>query len=182
MNATDIVAAAIPTDDLPDTEIDAIIADLRGLHRKAALEFALAVGRVVLDRMFRGDLGVWRSRGEKSGSFRKLAAKLDPMGIPGLSSPSLSRAVAMVELDARVGVAGRPQLLAGHAMAVLGLAPAQQERLLGEAEANDWSPTALKAEAARVRKAEAADAERLTAAVEEMRVRCVGLLRVLRAG
>ncbi len=145
-------AIAFVTEEVGDAVIDDLISELRSLHRRAALEFGLTVGRVTLDRLFHGSLEVWRHKGEKSGSFRKLAAKLDPLGIPGLSSSSLSRAVAMVEVDARVGVAGRPQLLAAHVVAVLGLDPAQQERLLGEAEANDWTPRDLKAAAAKVKR------------------------------
>lgn len=144
--------ARLTSDDVPEAAIDALVDELRGLHRKAALDFALTVGRLTLDRLFGGSLDAWRDGGEKSGSFRKLAQKLDPLGIPGLSSSSLARAVATVELDARVGVAGRPQLNASHVVAVLGLEPAQQERLLGEAEANDWTAAALKAEAERIKR------------------------------
>lgn len=218
------VATAIATvqDEVSDAEIDDLVVELQTLHRRAALEFGLTVGKITLDRIYHGSFEEWRNRGEKSGSFRKLAAKLDPLGIPGLSSASLSRAVAMVELDARVGIAGRPQLLAAHVLAVLGLEPAQQERLLGEAEANDWSPGALKAEAIKVKREstgptkqgrpklpafvktvnrwereladesafgeldqvaelDVAEAERITAAVEAMRIRCDGLLEALRS-
>ena len=217
------IAATLPAApaDIADAEIEALIEELRTLHRNAALQFALQVGRLVVDRLFQGSLAAWRAGGEKSGSFRQLSAKLDPLGIPGLSSSSLARAVAMVEIDARVGISGRPQLLAAHVLAVLGLEPAQQERLLGEAEATDWTAADLKTEAEKfkratsppskqgrpklpafvktvnrwereladesafaeldqVRELDSAEAERLTAAVEAMRVKCVGLLGSLR--
>lgn len=151
-NVANAISTATEPDEASDAVIDDLVTELRGLHRKAALEFALTVGRLTIDRLFGGSLEKWRAGGAKSGSFRKLAAKLDPLDIPGLSSGSLSRAVSLVDLDARVGIAGRPQLLAAHAIAVLGLEPAQQERLLGEAEANDWSPTDLKAAAEKVKK------------------------------
>ncbi len=157
MPATDLdihrIRAALAAPD--DDAIDALVAELRGLHRAAALDFALRVGRLVLDRLYGGDLDAWRAHGIRDGSFRRLADRLDPMGIPGLSSSSLARAVAILELDARVGLAGRPQLVAAHAVAVLGLAPADQERLLGRAEAEDWTAAQLKVEADRVRRASA---------------------------
>lgn len=157
MPATDldiqrIRAALAPAD---DAVIDQLVAELCGLHRAAALDFALRVGRLVLERLYGGDLDAWRARGVRDGSFRRLAERLDPLGIPGLSSSSLARALGTLELDARVGVAGRPQLNAAHVVAVLGLKPADQERLLGRAEAQDWTAAELKVEADRVRRASA---------------------------
>lgn len=140
---------------VPDAELDRLVRDLRALHRGAALDFALAVGRMVVDRVYGGDLDAWRERGAKDGSFRRLAAKLDPLGIPGLSSGNLARAVAVLEVDARVGVQGRPQLTIAHVNAVSGLPAADQERLLGEAEARDLTAAELREEADAVRRAQA---------------------------
>jgi hypothetical protein len=134
---------------IPKEEIAGLIRDLRALHRQAALDFALAAGRMVVDRLYHGDLDAWRTRGTRDGSFRELALQLDPLKIPGLSSSSLQRAVATYDLESRVGVSGRPQLNASHAAAVIGLPDAVQERLLGQAEANDWSAVRLKQEAER---------------------------------
>ncbi len=146
--------------ELPDAAIEALVADLRALHRQAALEFALRVGQLVLDRLYGGDLQAWRDRGVRDGSFRKLAAALDPHGIPGLSSTSLARALGTLELDRRVGVSGRRQLHASHVATVLGLPDDAQERLLGEAEAQDWTVTQLRAAVEQARR-DAANGRRL---------------------
>ena len=138
------IAEALVDTTVPDADIDALVDDLQALHRGAALDFALSVARLTIDRIYAGDLDAWREQGPKNGSFRKLAAKLDPLQIPGLSSTSLARAVAVLEVDARVGVSGRPQLTLRHVHAVAGLPAADQERLLGEAEARDLTVTQLR--------------------------------------
>jgi len=148
-NDAPVFAVAMPKDG-----VAALVADLRTLHRHAALDFALAAGRMVVERIYGGDLDAWRNRGSRDGSFRELAALLDPLKIPGLSSTSLFRAVATYELESRVGVSGRPQLNASHAAAVLGLTEAEQERMLGEAEANDWTASRLKFEVERAKVAD----------------------------
>ena len=140
-------------DAVPDATIDALVRDLRALHRGAALDFSLAVARLLVDRLYAGDLGAWKQRGTRDASFRKLAEKLDPLDIPGLSSGSLARAIYVLELDTRVGIVGRPQLTLSHALAVAGLPEAEQERMLGEAEARDLSVAALRREADDLRRA-----------------------------
>ena len=155
--ADDITAIAeVLADAVPDATIDALVRDLRALHRGAALDFSLEVARLLVDRLYAGDLEVWKQRGPKDGSFRKLAAKLDPLDIPGLSSGSLARAIYVLELDTRVGIVSRPQLTLSHALAVAGLPEAEQERMLGEAEARDLSVAALRREADDLRRANSA--------------------------
>ena len=137
------VAAAVPAP-VPEATIDALVRDLRALHRGASLEHALNLARMVVDRLYGGDLAAWRERGPKDGSFRRLAAKLDERGVPGLSAANLARAVAVLEVDERVGVSGRPQLTIAHVHGVAGLPAADQERLLGEAEARDLTAAELR--------------------------------------
>ena len=155
-----VIAAALANDapdvTLPDAEVDALVRDICVLHRNASLEYALRLARLVVDRLYGGDLSAWRQRGPKDASFRKLAVKLDGLQVPGLSSGNLARAVIALEVDARVGVSGRPQLTIAHVNAVAGLPEAAQERLLGEAEARDLTAAELRREADAVRRATAA--------------------------
>lgn len=137
---------------VPDAVLDALVADLRTLQRDATLDLALAMGELIVERIYAGDLAAWRDRGVKDASFRKLSKRLEDAEIPGLSAAGLSRAVGVWELEQRVGLTRRPQLNVSHARAVLGLQDAQQERLLGMAEAKDWTADRLEREVARIRK------------------------------
>ena len=154
--ANALAVALAPEVTMPDAELDALVRDLCSLHRGASLDHALRLARMVVDRMYGGDISAWRERGTKGESFRKLATKLDARDVPGLSSGNLARAVAALEVDMRVGVSGRPQLTIAHVNAVAGLPEDAQERLLGDAEARDLTAAELKREADDLRRATAA--------------------------
>jgi hypothetical protein len=143
---TQVIPAA-----LPDEEIDSVFAELVALHRGATLDHAIRSGEVLIRRLFGGSIAAWRERSTDDASLRKLVAKVEKTGYPGLSATGLYRAIEIYDLDLRVGVSGRKQLNAGHARAVLGLTDQQQELLLGKAEANDWTAERLEKEVARVR-------------------------------
>jgi hypothetical protein len=136
---------------IPDSVYIELAADINRLHRKTSIELALAVGQMVLDRLYAGDLKAWRERASKDGSLIRLAAEIKKLGNKGFSPSTLSNAVGTLDLDRRVGVAGRPQLTASHVRAVIGLPEDKQEALLGNAEAKDWSVEKLKNEAAKIR-------------------------------
>lgn len=137
---------------VPDAEIRAAYEEIARLHRSATLEYAIASGRVIVERFFGGDLAAWRERGPADASLRKLAALLDDDRTPGLTPAGLYRAVEFYDLEQRVGISGRRQLTATHVRAVIGLPPGRQESLLGRAEAHDWTAERLEREAAKHRK------------------------------
>ena len=66
--------AEVLADAVPDATIDALVRDLRALHRGAALDFSLEVARLLVDRLYAGDLGAWKQRGTRDASFRKRTA------------------------------------------------------------------------------------------------------------
>ncbi|HMA94055.1 MAG TPA: hypothetical protein VKP30_15290 [Polyangiaceae bacterium] len=119
------------------------IHQLNVLTRVATLEFALGVGKVVVDTLYDGDLSAWRSRARKDHALRALAASPD---LP-LSASVLYRALAIYELSRR-NVQGMDwrHLGVSHLRAVLGLPGEIQSRLLATAEAESWSVARLERE------------------------------------
>ena len=131
-----------------DDPIERTVEDLRKVSRSAALEFAIQIGTIIIDRFYNGDAEQWRNRGTKHASFRKLAAH--PM-LP-LSPGALYRAVAICELTRRFS--GRRSVMhlgCSHLRAVLGLSVDEQCRLLDEAYESQWTVDRLTCEAAMVR-------------------------------
>ncbi len=122
------------------------------MHHSATLELALALGRVVIVHLYGGDRAAWRARGPKDRSFRKLARRLDAAEVPGLSAAVLHRAVAIWDLEERIGVMDRPHLTASHARAVIGLPEGEQERLLKASEERVWTVQRLEREVVTVRR------------------------------
>src|SRR6266513_2543056 len=66
---------ALTTDEpSSDDVIEAVVQGLNRLCRQATFEFTLAVGEMVIDKVYGGDLNLWRSRDPtKIISLRKLA-------------------------------------------------------------------------------------------------------------
>jgi hypothetical protein len=59
-------------------EVAEVIKELREVDRKTALERALAMGRIVLDRFFAGSPAVWHERRRnKNNSVRRIAEHPD---------------------------------------------------------------------------------------------------------
>lgn len=112
-------------------DVDAVVAELRRLSQTATMELALTIGRLIIERFYGGSTTAWRQRGRRCASFRKLAARPD---LP-MSATALYRSVAIYELWERLGaVTTWKHVGACHARAVLGLPPADQERVLMRAE------------------------------------------------
>jgi hypothetical protein len=133
------------TRERPSDGVDALVADLRELARDATLELMIATGRLVVERLFGGDLGLLRSRGPKDTSLRRLA---EHPGLP-MSPASLSRAIGIYELTNRFpGLLKAKALGVAHLRAVLGLPPEVQERLLQAAVREAWSKAKLEEAAA----------------------------------
>src|SRR6188474_3005935 len=78
-------------------DLDSLVHDLRQLYGGAGVRLAVEMGRLIIERLFRGDLTLWRARGRKDVSFRKLEAH---PGLPFRAS-TLSRAVAIYMLSQR---------------------------------------------------------------------------------
>jgi len=121
-------------------EIDIVISHIRRLTRTASLEYALRVGAVIIHHFYDGDTNAWRSRGPKTTSFRRLAEHPE---LP-MSAGALYRCVALFELCDRWNAPSRwEQLTASHFRLVLGLPPAQQQKLLSKANSGRWTVKAL---------------------------------------
>lgn len=130
------------------TPVERAVLELRRLTRTATLEYSMAVGKLVVDRFYGGDLEHWRSRGPKISSFRKLAQH---PALP-MSPASLYQCVAAYEI--MQGMDGHQRwehIGISHVRAVIGLAGPERASLLGTAERERWSAKHLAREAAKVR-------------------------------
>ena len=126
--------------------VDRAIVHLNAICRKVTLDFAITVGRVVVDTLHSGNLESWRARGFKGASFRVLARHPD---LP-MSPAALCRSVAIYELSRRLEVAQWERISTSHIRLVLPLAHAEQARLLGLADAQSWSVSRLNQEIAAI--------------------------------
>jgi hypothetical protein len=134
---------------LSDETIVDVVRELNSFHSKASLDTALGMGRIVVDRIYHGDLRSWRLHKAKEVSFRRLAAHCETD--LRVSASTLYRAVALYELAQRFGV----KCLAGLNMArirtVLGLPKDRQAELLAAAGEKQWSAERMEREASRIR-------------------------------
>jgi hypothetical protein len=136
-------------DDAPD--IDAIVGELRELYCVTGLKLALTIGKLVLERIYGGDIGLWHSKGRKDLSFRKLAKH------PALPfGPStLSRAVGIYEISLRrLDLLQLPNVTSSHVRELLKLPCEQQDRLIDQTSRDEWSVRRLRDEIERVQGAE----------------------------
>jgi hypothetical protein len=135
-----VAAITVLTD---QSDVDALIRDLRHLHRAAGLELMVGIGRLIVDRLYAGDVEVWRSRGRKDTSFRKLAAHPE---LPFQAS-TLYRAVEIYLLaQRRPDVALLKRVGPSHLQEILGVDKDLQDHLLDRAEAEGWSTRRLREE------------------------------------
>lgn len=140
---------AAPRPPAAASDLDAIVRELNDVFRAGAVDLHLRLGRVVIERLYRGDLRRWRARGPRDISFRKLAARAG--ADLAVSATGLCRAVAVCELVDRLGVSSWKHLTVSHLRGVLGLSDADQRQLLASAEASRWTVEQLEREAARLR-------------------------------
>jgi hypothetical protein len=126
-----------------EQRLAALAADLRSLARDASVDLAIRIGRLVIDRLYAGDLSTWRSRGAKAHSLRALARRAD---LP-ISTSALYRSIALFELASRMGgVDEWSELGVSHLRLVLGLPSDEQRRLLDQACAGNWTVAELERE------------------------------------
>ncbi len=126
--------------------VDRTILKLNAIGRQVTMDFAIAVGKVVVDALHSGNLESWRTAGAKSISFRMLARHPD---LP-MSPAALCRSVAIYELSQRLEVARWKRISTSHIRLVLPLPHAEQARLLGLADAHAWPVSRLNEEVASI--------------------------------
>lgn len=124
--------------------MDQIVVEMKFLAQRAALDFALAVGELIIARLFDGDLDAWRLEGASSPSMRAVAEHVD---LP-ISASALYRAVGVYELSERLPELARwrPRIGLTHLRAVLNLPDEAQRRLLRAAHDNAWPVDKLETE------------------------------------
>lgn len=136
---TQLVAATEGPPPSADAAIDRVVRDLTQLQRSASLDMANAVGKLIIDGLYGGDLAAWRSRGAKDTSFRKLSERED---LP-MRPTTLYQSVAVYELVQRLGLSSPRHLGVSHLRTVLGLQEADQVSLLRQAEDEAWTVVQL---------------------------------------
>lgn len=133
--------------------IEGVVETLNTMQRAAGFDFARAVGRVVLDSLYGGDMNAWRLRGESDASYRKLREHADKDELK-ISAVALYRSMALIELEDRLQITDWKNLNITHIRSVFGLPDDQQKKLLTTAQAKGWDGERLEAEVAKVRKKE----------------------------
>ncbi|MFT5685180.1 MAG: hypothetical protein ACI8RZ_006129 [Myxococcota bacterium] len=99
---------------------------------QSALTFALETGKLIIQGLYGGNLTAWRTRGQHDRSFRQLSR------LTRVSASALYRSVAIYELSCRMDIVqwGLPM---SQIRAVIGLSPANQQRLLEQAKRECWT-------------------------------------------
>lgn len=116
---------------------------INAISRAATLEFALEIGRAVIETLYQGRLTEWRGRGRKEIGLRQLAAHPNL----SISASTLYRSIAIYELCERVGHCGSLRHLGvSHLRALLAAPEAEQTALLQRAELEKWSVARLERE------------------------------------
>ena len=119
-----------------DEAIELVVRRLNSICKAATFDFTLAIGAVVIQHLFGGDLSQWRSRDpNKSVSLRKLARHPH---LP-MSPSALYRSIAIYELCERLDIRRWRHVSTSHIRLVLSLPEHEQARLLRMAETNAWS-------------------------------------------
>jgi hypothetical protein len=129
------------TTGVDEDELERVARELWVIGRSASVHTALAVGKLIFERIFRADLRAVRA-GRAHPSFRKLA------GMPGLpfGVTTLWRSVALYEMWLRTPqLFQRTELGVSHYRCVTSLPPELQERLLTQAADEGWSKSQLEA-------------------------------------
>jgi len=126
-----------PTESTNESNVvDATAHDISRLHRAHGLEFACAVGRLIIDRFYGGDRDAMRQRRRGCPSLRRLA---EHPALP-MSASSLHRALAVFEVVERLESSARwSHLGPSHVRTVLPLPHERQADLLEAAEAGAWT-------------------------------------------
>jgi len=128
-----------------DAELDAVIVELQAIARGSGMGGKLAIGELILERFFGGDVGAWRARHTKSQSLRRIAGRPDCPFAKSTLHEAVGIYVATLHLP-EVRTFGH--VSASHVAAVLPLPVSQQAELLRLAERERWSVRRVKREVA----------------------------------
>lgn len=143
-----------------DEVIDRVVEELNEQVRSSGLQATLAIGGIVVGKIYNGDVETWRSHDAKETSFRTLAKYCkDVEGGDGrllLSAASRYRSVAIYVMCQQLGVSDWKHLGVTHLRAVLGLSLEQQRQLLTAAEDKAMSAEELERQVAALRKTDGA--------------------------
>jgi hypothetical protein len=123
--------------------MEALVHELNGLNRGAALQTAYSIGKLVVDRLFGGDVSLFRQRGEGEVSLRALSEH------PGIEvkHTALWYAVALHENYGLLGAHLASALTMGHHRLLAHVADAEVRRSLAQrALGEDLSVRALEVE------------------------------------
>lgn len=124
-------------------EMCLVVSKLNQITRDSTLDYAIRVGSLIVHYFYAGDMALWRSRGPKTNSFRRLASHPQ---LP-MSASVLYRCVAVFEICERLNVVTRwKSMTASHLRVVLRLSEEDQCRLLAAADRERWSVQRLEAE------------------------------------
>jgi hypothetical protein len=136
----------VVSDDLDDREIEAVAAEIRSIGQQAELAFTCAVGRLLVERFYGGDLAACRDHAPaKHASFRRLAELLRDDD-DGMCASALCRCVAVHCLvERRGGLVACEGLTFTHLRAVLPLPESEQKRLLAAVIEHGWTTRELEA-------------------------------------
>lgn len=146
--------------------IDALVQEIGGLGELSLLEDSVRLGKLVVDRMYGGEISEWRRRDGENVSFRTLTGREDLK----LSAVTLYRAVGLYEISLRLGELSQwPSLGASHFRAVMSMSDQEQRALLGAAQAEGWSVRRMEAECSRLRPARRRGRRRLPGCVKVIR-------------
>ena len=126
------------------------LCEIQKIDRVAKFDFAMSVGRIVVEHIFAGDVNALRKRGPKDQTLRDLANHPE---LP-ITERRLYSAVSAYEFLQRTGLEEvvRTSVLLGfsHVQAVLPAPREDQKRLLVEAKEQAWTVRHLKAEVAKL--------------------------------
>ena len=128
----------------PDSRLIMLAQAIDRRSNQSALEFALSVGRMLIEGLYGGNLAAWRARGSADLSFRRLAR------LTQVSASVLYRSAAIYEMSRRMDVT-RWGLPMSHLRAVISLGDAEQHNLLTQARRECWTVRRLEQECAQIR-------------------------------
>ncbi len=130
---------------LQQRDFDDLVCELRQIYVGAGVQLSVDIGRLIIERLFDGDLERWKYRGRKDVSFRKLEKH---PGLPFHKS-TLSRAVGIYMMSKRRGdLTAFQHVGSSHLHEIASLSEGEQDRLLESAEEEKWSTRRLRQEVA----------------------------------
>ena len=127
---------SLSTESVHAAAIQRTVKRLRKLRLDAAVDLHLAVGRIIVEELYSGDVEAYTRRDRKTVSLRRLASEENL----GFSASMLSRSVAMYRLHQEHDLTQFPPLSAHKLRAIIQAAPEERLRLLQEAAATASTP------------------------------------------